>query len=100
MLDLALITGFDWDDGNARKNDKHDVSNAEAEQVFFNAPLLVAPDAKHSEEESRLHALGVTDEGRRLQISFTVRDEGRKVRVISARPMNRKERTIYEQQGA
>ncbi len=100
MLDLTRITGFDWDEGNARKNDKHDVSNAETEQVFFNAPLLVAPDTKHSEKESRLHALGVTDDGRRLQMSFTVRDEGRKVRVISARPMNRKERTIYEQQGA
>jgi uncharacterized protein len=100
MLDLALITGFDWDEGNARKNNKHDVSNAEAEQVFFNAPLLVAPDARHSEKESRMHALGVTDDGRHIQISFTVRDEGRKVRVISARPMNRKERNIYEQQGA
>lgn len=100
MLDLTRITGFDWDEGNARKNDKHDVSNAEAEQVFFNAPLLFAPDTKHNEKESRLHALGVTDDGRRLQISFTVRGEGRKVRVISARPMNRKERTIYEQQGA
>jgi uncharacterized protein len=100
MPDLALITRFDWDEGNARKNDKHDVSSAEAEQVFFNVPLLVAPDAKHSDEELRLHALGVTDDGRRLQISFTVRDEGRKVRVISARDMNRKERNIYEQQGA
>ena len=100
MLDLTLITGFDWDAGNARKNDKHDVSNAEAEQFFFNVPLLVAPDAGHSGKESRLHALGVTDDGRHIQISFTVRDEGRKVRVISARPMNRKERTIYEQQGA
>jgi uncharacterized protein len=99
MLDLALITGFDWDEGNARKNDKHDVSNAEAEQVFFNAPLLVAPDAKHSDKESRLHALGVTDDGRHLQISFTVRDQGRKVRVISAHDMHRKERVIYEQQG-
>lgn len=100
MFDVALLIGFDWDEGNARKNDKHDVSTAEAEQVFFNVPLLVAPDTKHSELESRLHALGVTDNGRRLQISFTVRDEGRKVRVISARDMNRKERIIYDQQGA
>ncbi len=100
MLDLARITGFNWDAGNSRKNDKHDVSNAEAEQVFFNVPLLVASDAKHSDKESRLHALGVTDDGRRLQISFAVRDEARKVRVISARDMNRKERIIYEQQGA
>jgi uncharacterized protein len=85
---------------NPMANDKHDVSSAEAEQVFFNVPLLVAPDAKHGDKELRLHALGVTDDGRRLQISFTGRDEGRKVRVISARDMNRKERNIDEQQGA
>ena len=100
MLDLARIIGFEWDEGKARKNDKHDVSNAEAEQFFFNVPLLIATDVKHSDQELRLHALGITDDGRRLQISFTVRDEGRKVRVISARDMNRKERIIYEQQGA
>ena len=39
LNDFGKITGFDWDDGNARKNDKHSVSSAEAEQVFFNAPL-------------------------------------------------------------
>ncbi len=100
MLDLALITGFDLDEGNARKNDKHDVPNSEAEQIFFNVPLLAAPDAKHSDKELHLHALGVTDDGRGLQVSFTVRYEGRKVRVNSARDMNRKERIIYEQQGA
>ena len=41
MIDLQVIIGFDWDDGNARKNDKHGVTMAEAEQVFFNAPLLL-----------------------------------------------------------
>ena len=99
MLDLAKVTGFDWDAGNADKNAKHDVSNAEAEQVFFNTPVLVAPDAKHSDQEPRMHALGVTNDGRQLQIAFTLRDEGQQIRVISARPMNRKERTAYEQQG-
>ncbi len=97
MIDLAIITGFDWDDGNARKNEKHGVSTAEAEQVFFNSPLLVVADAKHSEREPRLHALGRADEGRLLHISFTLRGEGRRIRVISARDMHRKERSIYEQ---
>ncbi len=97
MIDLATITGFDWDDGNARKNEKHGVSTAEAEQVFFNSPLLVVADAKHSEREPRLHALGRADEGRLLHISFTLRGEGRRIRVISARDMHRKERSIYEQ---
>ncbi len=98
MLDLAKISGFDWDAGNARKNEKHGVSTAEAEQVFFNAPLLAAPDSRHSEKEARLHALGKTDDGRLLHVTFTLRDAGRKIRVISARDMHRKERVVYEQQ--
>lgn len=97
MIDLAKITGFDWDDGNARKNDKHGVSTAEAEQIFFNDPLLLIAGAKHSQGEPRLHALGKTDEGRTLHITFTLRNAGESIRVISARDMHRKERTIYEQ---
>lgn len=97
MIDLSEIAGFDWDDGNARKNDKHGVSMVEAEQVFFNAPLLMLVDDKHSGLELRLHALGRTDEDRLLHITFTLRDAGSLIRVISARDMHRKERTIYEQ---
>jgi len=97
MIDLAKITGFDRDDGNARKNEKHGVSPAEAEQVFFNAPLVVVADVPHSEREARLHALGKSDEGRPLHITFTLRDAGQKIRVISARDMHRKEKAFYEQ---
>ena len=97
MIDLNKISGFDWDDGNARKNDKHSVSMAEAEQTFFNNPLLLVADAKHSHAEQRYHALGKTDEGRTLHITFTLRNAGEKIRVISARDMHKKERTIYEQ---
>jgi uncharacterized protein len=50
-------TGFDWDAGNAKNNEKHGVSSAEVEQVFLNTPLLLAPDVKHSQGEPRLHAL-------------------------------------------
>ena len=97
MIDLTKITGFDWDDGNARKNNKHGVSTAESEQVFFNAPLLLLADAKHSDRESRFHALGKSDQGRLLHIAFTLREAETKIRVISARDMHRKERVIYEQ---
>jgi len=97
MIDLRRITGFNWDEGNARKNDKHGVSMAEAEQVFFNAPLLLLEDIAHSQQEPRLHALGKTDDGRALHIAFTIRQSGALIRVISARDMHRKERVIYEQ---
>jgi len=97
MVDLPKVIGFKWDEGNSRKNEQHGVSMAEAEQVFFNSPLLVLPDPRHSEAELRFHALGKTNEGRRLHIAFTLRDAGQFIRVISARDMHRKERVIYEQ---
>jgi hypothetical protein len=97
MIDLAKVIGFDWDDGNARKNERHGVSRAEAEQVFFNAPLLLLDDPRHSDAEPRFHALGRTLEDRRLHLSFTLRKDATMVRVISARDMSRKERAIYEQ---
>ena len=97
MIDLIQISGFDWDKGNARKNEKHGVSTAEAEQIFFNAPLLFLEDVAHSQREARLHALGKTDGGRTLHITFTLRQSETLIRVVSARDMHRKERAIYEQ---
>ena len=97
MINLVSIVGFEWDAGNERKNDKHGVSMAEAEQVFFNAPLLLLDDAAHSQSESRFHALGHSDDGRHLHLTFTLRRSGELIRVISARDMHRKERMIYEQ---
>lgn len=96
MIDLDSLSGFDWDKGNARKNEKHGVSTAEAEQVFFNQPLLLLEDGAHSQSEPRFHALGKTDAGRTLHITFTLRQSGALIRVISARDMHRKERAIYE----
>ena len=97
MTDLPKVIGFEWDEGNSRKNEQHGVSMGEAEQVFFNSPLLVLPDVRHSEAELRFHALCKTNGGRRLHISFTLRDAGKFIGVISARDMHRKERVIYEQ---
>jgi len=96
MLDTRRLDGFDWDEGNRDKNWlKHRVSNGECEEVFFNVPLLLAENAKHSETEQRYLALGRTNGGRLLFISFVVRTD--KIRVISARDMHRKERTVYAQ---
>jgi hypothetical protein len=97
MIDLKRITGFDWDDGNARKNDKHGVSQSEAEEVFFRQPLLLLVDHRHAPQEPRFHALGHTGEGRRLHVTFALRASGSLIRVISARDMHRKERVVYDQ---
>ncbi len=98
MIDRQRIEGFEWDQGNARKNEKHGVTQAEAEQIFVNQPLLLLPDEEHSHSELRFHALGKTNEGRLIHISFTLRDNGTRIRIISARAMHRKERSIYGQE--
>jgi uncharacterized protein len=91
MTDLDQIRGFDWDDGNSRKSaDKHDVSQAEAEGVFFNDPLIVVGDTRHGETERRFNALGKTAQNRLLHITFTLRQNGTMIRVISARDMHRR----------
>ncbi|MDH3771892.1 MAG: BrnT family toxin [Nitrospirota bacterium] len=98
MMDYGNIDGFDWDAANVRKSeDKHGVTQVEAEQVFFNMPVVHVPDLKHSEVEPRFYVLGKTNEGRLLHITFTLRFGGRKIRVISARAMHRTERRIYEE---
>ena len=80
---------------NAGKNrQKHRVMPSECEQIFFNRPLVVADDVKHSGKEDRFYALGHTDNGRMLFVVFAVRRD--KIRVISARDMNRKERKVYQ----
>jgi hypothetical protein len=95
--EFSQMTGFEWDEGNRDKNQlKHKVSNGECEEVFFNQPLIILEDKAHSQNEARYAAYGVTDDGRRLIICFTVRKT--KLRVISARDMHKKERQFYENQ--
>ncbi|MSP89966.1 MAG: BrnT family toxin [Alphaproteobacteria bacterium] len=99
MIDFGKIEGFEWDDGNSRKSqEKHGVSQAEAEQVFFGEPLLIVPDVKHSTDETRFHALGATGDGRMLHVTFVVRRDGARIRAISACDMHRKERQAYAQE--
>ena len=83
MIELAQLTGFDWDDGNSRKStEKHSVIQSEAEQIFFNQPLLLLDDIAHSQKEARYHALGRTDDNRILHVTFTLRAKGTLIRVI------------------
>jgi uncharacterized DUF497 family protein len=98
VIDLDGAEGFDWDEGNARKNEKHGVTRAEAEQAFLNDPLFITPDEEHSQSEQRYRALGKTASGRLLMIIFTSRQKGTLIRVISARDMNARERRLYEQE--
>jgi uncharacterized DUF497 family protein len=94
IVSVPDFEGFDWSGGNAEKNwERHAVTPLEAEQVFFNTPLLWGGDPGHSSAERRFYALGQTDEGRALFVAFMMR--GRRLRVVSARDMSRKERKAY-----
>jgi uncharacterized DUF497 family protein len=93
---VRACTGFQWDAGNSDKSwIKHGVSRAEAEQVFFNRPLLLASDEAHSQSEERFFVLGVTNTGRLVFEAFTIR--GERIRVISARDMSDSERRSFEE---
>ena len=97
VFDFDNLVGFDWDEGNKQKNwEKHRVAYTECEEVFFNQPLLISEDIKHSSQEKRYYVLGRSDTGRTLFLVFTVRNNH--VRIISARDQSKKERMIYGQQ--
>ena len=93
-----MVAGFDWDDGNYTKCQKHGVSIAEIEALFRGAPL-VAPAPRRTAAEDRMIAVGRTAEGRPLFVAFTLRTgaRGRLIRAISARFMHAKEIRAYEQ---
>lgn len=95
MTKLPVPISFNWDQANLEKNwRKHQVYFKEVEEIFFNQPLRILRDKKHSQKEDRFIALGVTNKKRKLYIVFTIRKQ--QIRVISARTQSRKERGLYE----
>mgnify|MGYP001594043008 CR=1 FL=1 len=95
MMDLNKYTKFEWDKGNVDKSfKKHKISPNEAEEIFLDEDLKIIKDIRHSQKEQRLIALGKTFSEKKLFIVYTVR--GEKVRIISVRPMDKKERSHYE----
>ena len=95
-LNIEMIIGFEWDEGNIHKNEnKHGLKWTTIEEVFFNEPLLIVEDFKHSLNECRCVALGKNDFNDLVTVVFTIRDNH--IRVISARAMSKNERIVYEQ---
>jgi uncharacterized protein len=100
MLETSFpdIAGFEWNVVNHIHNrTKNDVENYEAEQVFFNKPMVILPDIRHSVIERRLSAFGMTDAGRQLTVVFTIRRSC--IRIISARDMHKKEKEFFRKYG-
>ncbi|SRR6266568_5184504 len=86
---------FEWDNGNSGKNKKHMVDDKEAEEVFFDEKRFIFKDKLHSGNEERIRIIGKTKAKRLLFIVFTRRNK--KIRIISARNINKKEVFLYEE---
>ncbi len=97
-MDSKIVAGFDWDEGNREKCQKHGVTVEEIESVFAGTPAI-APDAAHSTAEIRLLAIGRAKSGRYVFLAFTwrERDGAQLIRPISARYMHAEEVHHYEQ---
>ncbi len=86
---------FECDLVKARANlEKHGVSFPHATEVFADDRSSTVPDPDHSSYEERFLIFGQTRSKRHLVVAFT--DRGDRIRVISARPMTRREHTVYE----
>ena len=96
-IDFLSLDGFEWDFGNLDHIYKHFVTDKECEDTFSNKPLIITKDETHSKIEKRYRAYGKTFENRLLNIVFTIRKN--KLRVISARDQNKKERNEYIKNG-
>lgn len=103
-FDLSKIEGFDWDNGNIEHIKNHKVLYTECEEIFSHKPLIINKDETHSQLEDRFRAFGQTSLGRRLVVIFTLRENEQssttyKIRVVSARDQNKKERKECEEVG-
>jgi uncharacterized protein len=86
---------FEWDSGNSTKSlEKHGATCQEAEEVFTDSEFVpLGEQYQPSSPEPRFAVLGKAADGKLLFVAFTVRKQA--IRVISARPMNDRERKFY-----
>ena len=95
MVINKRVIEFEWDKGNIGKNKKHDVSDKESEEVFFDTNKQKYPDPSHSMSEIRKVIVGKTKNGRMLFVVYTERKN--LIRIISVRDLSkRKEVDLYE----
>lgn len=95
MVIDKIILDFEWDKGNIEKNKKHQVDAKEAEEIFFDEGKVILRDKLHSKSEDRYIILGKTKKDKLLYVVFTKRKT--KIRIISARDVNKKEVYLYEE---
>ena len=67
----------------------------ESEEAFLDEKAIILRDIKHSDFEDKFSLIGKTEVNKTLFIIFTIREN--KIRVISARKANQKEKYQYAQ---
>jgi uncharacterized DUF497 family protein len=92
---------FEWDPRKAKANwNAHKVNFEQARDAFKDALALDQPDEREDYGEQRRNRIGMV-EGRLLFVTYTERiDEGSGdeiIRIISARPAERRERKQYHE---
>jgi uncharacterized DUF497 family protein len=89
---------FEWDGRkNTQNQRKHGVSFEEAKTVFFDERALLIADPDHSGQEERFVLLGLSGALRTLLVCHCYRHAEDVIRLISARPADRKERRQYQE---
>ncbi len=95
MVDLNKIVGFEWDKWNTDKSyKKHGITPNQTEEVFLDDKVKIQKDLKHQQQEERFIAIGKTTEDKILFVVFTIRKD--KIRVISGRNANKREKEVYQ----
>ena len=87
---------FTWDPAKAAANlRKHGVSFLEASTAFADPLSITIPDPDHSVGEERFVLIALSDRQHLVVVAHVER--GDLIRIISARPANRRERKTYEE---
>jgi uncharacterized protein len=96
---IGQASGFDWNDANRDKCQRHGVSIAEIEGLLRGS-VKILPDIDHSQVEQRFSAVGRGPTRRWIFLAFTLRERDgvTLIRPISARYMHRKEVAYYEKE--
>jgi uncharacterized protein len=87
---------FEWDFSKASANKKkHGISFEEAQSVFYDEFALQFFDDAHAESEDRFLMLGFSDAARLLIVCHCERDQGSRIRIITARRATKSEASFY-----
>ena len=91
------MIAFEWEPAKAAANvKKHQVSFEEARSVFFDEFATQFFDEVHSLNEERFLILGMSSGNKLLIVCHCERENGKIIRIISARRATKRESAFYQ----